>query len=238
MGNNPIWHNDPMGDKWGKPGGKAQQNSDKGQADALKASYTSKKDAFLKEYANLGSKMDNYSGDKSSQEYKDMGSQREQAMDGYITMSTAIQGIDAMESDENYYTFNAVDEGEIELTSVLNSEGTQTISINYASVQYAGSESKSNANKAHETGHGAQIAQRHMGIDDNGAYSSRRFALSMEYMPYKIQYFYDASSMPIKIKSSAELREIGTYLKRINMKLGYDRYPLFPVERWDLMKGI
>ncbi len=44
--------------------------------------------------------------------------------------------------------------------------------------------------------------------------------------------------MPIKIKSLAELKNIGRYLKKINMELGYDRYPLFPVEKWDLMKGI
>ncbi len=224
VGGNPVMLIVPDGMKWGKPGDKAQQKSDKAQANKLKASYVSKRDAFKKTSDNLGDKIDNYSGDKSSQEYKDMQSQRSEANEGYTSMQAGINGINDMESNENYFTFNAVDGGEITPTSVENSEGTQTITLNYASAKYTGSQSKSDANKAHEAHHGAQIARGNMYFSKGTLYSLKKFAPFREYMPYKIQYFYDKSSMPISIKSSKELRNIGAYLKKINNKAGYERY--------------
>tara|TARA_R110002050_G_scaffold77643_3_gene165742 strand:- start:1426 stop:1761 length:336 start_codon:yes stop_codon:yes gene_type:complete len=59
MGDNPIWHNDPMGDKWGKQGAKKNKdgkNKDEVKAEKILGKATEYKKAFEAEQAKFQGK--------------------------------------------------------------------------------------------------------------------------------------------------------------------------------------
>ncbi|MCF6183419.1 MAG: hypothetical protein L3J56_02125 [Bacteroidales bacterium] len=218
MGLNPIWHNDPLGDIWGKPGDKAD-NKDKKQADKMKQEFSVKRDEYKSSYESLNQQITDFSGDKSSPEYADLCNQRQEAYTGMMDMQSAIKEIDEIGADKNYYTFHPTNLESIGRTNLMtadkNNDGTFTVNINY---QWG-----SSANKVHETRHAADVA-RGLSIPDFSESNSTDDFFgnrnTSERRAYARQYFYDKSSMPIRISTYKQLYHIENYLQLINKKYG------------------
>jgi hypothetical protein len=219
---NPVMLVDPDGMKWGKPGEDENNNSDRKQADEMRNDFVKMRDEYKTKYDAKYKEMQEYSGDRNSEEYKNMTKEAQELNAGYVNMQNGIQEIDRITNDKNYYTFSGNSKTFNTPSVDKNSAGTYTITINY--------NSSSNANKVHEVAHTAQIVDGKMTIHQNGnkyEFRSTYTLPNLERDAYIRQYFYSKSSMPVKVGSFKEiisLRGIEGYLRKINKKLGYEAY--------------
>jgi RHS repeat-associated protein len=219
---NPVMLVDPDGRKWGKPGEDENNNSDRKQADEMRNNLITKRDEYKSQYDAKYKEMQDYSGDRSSQEYKDMKKEAQELYAGYSDMQNGIAEIDRITNDDNYYTFSGNNNRFNSPSVEKNSEGTFTITINY--------NSSSEVNKVHEVVHAAQIVDGKITIHQNGnkyEFRSDYTLPNLERSAYLRQYFYNKNSMPVKIGSFKEiisLEGIEGYLRKINKKLGYEAY--------------
>jgi hypothetical protein len=224
FGDNPITNIDPNGDKWGKPGNEKQAKQDKAQADKLRSSFSAQEQQYKSEYDNLSKQAKNFSGDKTSDTYKNLVAKQQDAFVGMNDMKQAQEELTILENDANYYTFKMVyspeSGGELNPSVTKNTEGTYSYEIPFAWG------SQSTGTKAHETKHAFQFSQGDMAPSfSNGSNTTSKFhqdQYKTERGAYIRQFHTSPESLIFKVNSYKDINS--NYLKQFKTKDGNQVY--------------